>query len=106
MAALRFEFDGEELTLEPILNKFQDPNEAVRRRASDALAKTFRANLRTFSLITNTLAKDKKFRIAGAASPILRIHAISQTASSVKSSMRSLKRFKPPIRACRIAITS
>ena len=60
MAALMFEFDGEELTLEPILNKFQDPNEAVRRRASDALAKTFRANLRTFSLITNTLAKDKE----------------------------------------------
>ena len=60
MAALRFEFDGEELTLEPILNKFQDPDESVRRRASDALAKTFRANLRTFSLITNTLAKDKE----------------------------------------------
>ena len=60
MAALRFEFDGEELTLEPILNKFQDPEESVRRRASDALAKTFRANLRTFSLITNTLAKDKE----------------------------------------------
>jgi oligoendopeptidase F len=58
MAALRF--DGEELTLEPILNKFQDPDESVRRRASDALAKTFRANLRTFSLITNTLAKDKE----------------------------------------------
>ncbi|MFM8606611.1 MAG: M3 family oligoendopeptidase [Hyphomicrobiales bacterium] len=60
MAALRFEFDGEELTLEPILNKFQDTDESVRHRASDALAKTFRANLRTFSLITNTLAKDKE----------------------------------------------
>ena len=60
MAALRFEFDNEELTLEPILNKFQDPDESVRRRASDALTKTFRANLRTFSLITNTLAKDKE----------------------------------------------
>lgn len=60
MAALRFEFDGEELTLEPILNKFQDPDDSVRRRASDALANTFRANLRTFSLITNTLAKDKE----------------------------------------------
>ncbi|MEN9754215.1 MAG: hypothetical protein RLZ07_597 [Pseudomonadota bacterium] len=59
MAALRFEFDGEELTLEPILNKFQDPDDAVRKRASDSLAKTFRANLRIFSLITNTLAKDK-----------------------------------------------
>ncbi|NBU14711.1 MAG: oligoendopeptidase F, partial [Alphaproteobacteria bacterium] len=60
MAALRFDFDGEELTLEPILNKFQDPDDAVRKRASESLAKTFRANLRTFSLITNTLAKDKE----------------------------------------------
>lgn len=60
MAALRFSFDGEELTLEPILNKFQDPDEAVRRRASDALVKTFKANLRAFALITNTLAKDKE----------------------------------------------
>ena len=59
MAALRFDFDGEELTLEPILNKFQDSDEHVRRRASDALVKTFRANLRVFGLITNTLAKDK-----------------------------------------------
>ncbi len=60
MASLRFNLDGEELTLEPILNKFQDPDQTIRRRASDALAKTFRANLRSFSLITNTLAKDKE----------------------------------------------
>ena len=32
----------------------------MRRDASDALARTFRANLRTFTLITNTLAKDKE----------------------------------------------
>jgi oligoendopeptidase F len=60
MASLRFHVDGEELTLEPTLNKFQDADESVRRRASDALAKVFRANLRTFTLITNTLAKDKE----------------------------------------------
>jgi oligoendopeptidase F len=60
MASLRFEVDGEELSLEPTLNKFQDVDEGVRRRASDALAKVFRANLRVFTLITNTLAKDKE----------------------------------------------
>jgi oligoendopeptidase F len=60
MSALRFELDGEELTLEPILNKFQDPDAKVRERASQALATTFKANLRTFALITNTLAKDKE----------------------------------------------
>ena len=32
----------------------------MRKDASDALAKTFKANLRTFTLITNTLAKDKE----------------------------------------------
>ena len=59
MAALRFDLDGEELTLEPTLNKLQDTDGAVRKRAAEALAKVFKENLRTFSLITNTLAKDK-----------------------------------------------
>jgi oligoendopeptidase F len=59
MAALRFEVDGEELTLEPTLNKLQDTDAGVRRRAAEALARVFKENLRIFSLITNTLAKDK-----------------------------------------------
>ena len=58
MSALRFEIDGEKLTLEPTLNKLQDADPAARHKASDALAATFRENLRTFTLITNTLAKD------------------------------------------------
>ncbi|CDX32011.1 Oligoendopeptidase, pepF/M3 family [Mesorhizobium sp. SOD10] len=60
MTDLRFDVDGEELTLEPALNRLQDANGEVRRRASEALAATFRKNLRTFTLITNTLAKDKE----------------------------------------------
>jgi oligoendopeptidase F len=60
MTALRFELDGEQLTLEPVLNKLQDPDPDIRRRASDALTATFKANLRVFTLITNTLAKDKE----------------------------------------------
>ncbi len=60
MTDLRFEVDGERLTLEPTLNKLQDANGAVRQAAAEALAKTFKANLRTFTLITNTLAKDKE----------------------------------------------
>lgn len=58
MSDLRFELDGEELTLEPTLNRLQDADGKVRHATADALAKTFRENLRTFSLITNTLAKD------------------------------------------------
>lgn len=60
MADLRFSVDGEELTLEPTLNRLQDADGEVRRKASEALAATFSKNLRTFTLITNTLAKDKE----------------------------------------------
>ncbi|GBU19828.1 MULTISPECIES: M3 family oligoendopeptidase [Methylobacterium] len=60
IAALRFPVDGESLPLEPTLNKLQDPDGAVRREAAGALSEVFRANLRVFALITNTLAKDKE----------------------------------------------
>jgi len=60
MADLRFTVDGEELTLEPTLNRLQDPDGDTRRKAAEALAQTFSKNLRTFTLITNTLAKDKE----------------------------------------------
>ena len=60
MTALRFEVGGETLVLEATLNKLQDPNGTVRQEAAEALAKTFGENIRTFTLITNTLAKDKE----------------------------------------------
>ena len=60
MTSLRFEVGGETLPLEPTLNKLQDPDPAVREEAAHALAKVFKDNLRTFTLITNTLAKDKE----------------------------------------------
>ena len=60
MAALRFSVDGEELSLEPTLSLLQDEDGAVRRKAAGAISIGLKANLRTFSLITNTLAKDKE----------------------------------------------
>ena len=60
MAALRFDFEGESLTLEPLLGKLQDPDAKIRETAANALAATLGANLRLFALITNTLAKDKE----------------------------------------------
>jgi len=60
MASLRFDVNGEELTLEPTLNLMQDPDEAKRKAASEALAATFKENIRLFTLVTNTLAKDKE----------------------------------------------
>ncbi|WP_432757247.1 M3 family oligoendopeptidase [Consotaella aegiceratis] len=60
MTALRFTIDGEELTLEQTLDRLQDPDRERRRVAAQELARVFGANLRTFTLITNTLAKDKE----------------------------------------------
>ena len=60
MSALRFDFEGESLTLEPLLGKLQDPDEKRREAAANALAATLGANLRLFALVTNTLAKDKE----------------------------------------------
>src|SRR3954462_10318136 len=60
IASLRFEVRGEELTLEPTLNKLQDADGTLRRDAAEALAKVFKANLRTFTLISNTLSKDRE----------------------------------------------
>ncbi len=60
MSALRFDFEGESLTLGPLLGKLQDPDEKKREAAANALAETLGSNLRVFSLVTNTLAKDKE----------------------------------------------
>jgi oligoendopeptidase F len=60
MAALRFDFEGESLTLEPLLGKLQDPDGKKREAAANALAVTLGANSRLFALISNTLAKDKE----------------------------------------------
>ena len=59
MADMRYVVNGERLTLEPTLNLLQDKDEAKRRAGAEALAATFRDNIRLFTLITNTLAKDK-----------------------------------------------
>lgn len=60
MTSLTFSVDGEALPLEVALNLLQDPATEVRKKAAMALAETFKANIRTFTLITNTLAKDKE----------------------------------------------
>src|SRR3989440_759024 len=56
----RFTVEGKPLAIEQTLSLMQDASEKKRRAASEALARTFRENLRTFALITNTLSKDKE----------------------------------------------
>jgi len=60
LASLRFAFAGEKLTLEPLLAKMQDADAKKREAAAHSLAATLGANLRVFTLILNTLAKDKE----------------------------------------------
>ncbi len=60
MTALRFDVDGKSLAIEPTLNLLQEPDVDQRKAAADALAATFGDNLRLFTHITNTLAKDKE----------------------------------------------
>ncbi|KJC38544.1 oligoendopeptidase F [Bradyrhizobium sp. LTSP849] len=59
ISGLRFKVGAKELAIEPTLNFLADRDGAKRKAAAEALAKTFKANERTFALITNTLAKDK-----------------------------------------------
>jgi oligoendopeptidase F len=60
MSALRFTVDGRELGIEATLNLLVNPDEARRRQGHEALAKTLGDNIRLFTLITNTLVKDKE----------------------------------------------
>ncbi|MCQ8279454.1 M3 family oligoendopeptidase [Acetobacteraceae bacterium KSS8] len=60
MAGLRVEIDGGKLTVGDALNLLSDRDRAVRERAAKAIGVTLKENIRLFSLITNTLAKDKE----------------------------------------------
>jgi oligoendopeptidase F len=60
IASLRFKIGGKQLAIEPALNLLVDADGRKRKSAAQALAATFKENLRPFTLITNTLAKDKE----------------------------------------------
>jgi oligoendopeptidase F len=60
MAALRFPLDGERLTSSEVLNKLTAHDPEVRKAAAKSFGTTLGEHVRTFALITNTLAKDKQ----------------------------------------------
>src|SRR5262245_8797565 len=60
MSSLHFKVGTKSLAIEPTLKLLQEPSEASRKAAANALAKTFKEHLRLFTHITNTLAKDKE----------------------------------------------
>ena len=60
MAALRFPVRGKTLTSADALNLLSDKEREVRKAAAQALGTVLGENVRTFALISNTLAKDKE----------------------------------------------
>ena len=64
IAAMRIPLRGpegeQELTVSAALNKLSDRDRAVREAAGQAIGEAFGARIRLFSLVTNTLAKDKE----------------------------------------------
>ena len=60
VAGMRVPVRGEDLTVSAALNKLSDGDRAVRRDAAAAIGTAFEGNIRLFSLVTNTLAKDKE----------------------------------------------
>jgi oligoendopeptidase F len=60
IADLRFPFRGRELSEPEVLNLLSDRDGETRREAAAVIGEVLGRNLRTFGLITNTLAKDKE----------------------------------------------
>jgi oligoendopeptidase F len=60
IAAMRFDVGGETLPISDALNLLSDPDGARRKLAGEALGVGFDRQIRTFALITSTLAKDKQ----------------------------------------------
>ncbi len=60
IAGLSFTVDGEELNIEGTLNLLTEQDRAKREAATHELARVFKSQIRLFSRVHNTLAKDKE----------------------------------------------
>jgi oligoendopeptidase F len=60
ISGMRITLGGEELTLSAVLNRLSDPKREVREAAGKAIGAEISKREKLFSLITNTLAKDKE----------------------------------------------
>ena len=72
LAGLRFPIGGQELTNAEAFNLLSDRNPVVRKDAAEAITTSLSSAIRIFSLVHNTLAKDKEIedRWRGYARPI------------------------------------
>lgn len=57
---LKFPFQSQDVTITEILNALSHKDEAKRKEAAESMGKTLGENIKIFTSITNTLAKDKE----------------------------------------------
>lgn len=60
IAGLEFNVNGQDLNIEGTLNLLTEQDRDVRQAATEELVRVFRANIKTFSRVHNTLAKEKE----------------------------------------------
>ena len=56
---LKFNIDGKDLNSSDALNQLSDHDPETRKKAAQSIESVFQKNVKTFTFITNTLAKDK-----------------------------------------------
>jgi len=90
IAGLSFTVDGEELPLESTLTLLTEQDRAKREAAAHALADVFQNNLRLFSRVHNTLAKEKEIedRWRGMPTPQTGRHLANQVEPDVVEALR------------------
>ena len=59
MTELKFPYEGKELNSSEILDLLSDKDPQIREKGARALGETLQKNIKLFTMITNTLAKDK-----------------------------------------------
>lgn len=59
LSSTMFDFDGQKVGISEILNHLSSKDALIRKRAAESLSDGLKANLSIFTLITNTLSKDK-----------------------------------------------
>jgi oligoendopeptidase F len=91
IAGLQFDVDGETLGIEGTLNFLTDPDRAKREAAARELAEVFESNIKTFSRVHNTQAKEKEIidRWRGMETPQTGRHLSNQVEPEVVEALRN-----------------
>lgn len=91
IAGLTFDVDGEELGIEATLNLLTEQDRTQREAATHALAKVFEDNIRTFTRVHNTLAKEKEIedRWRGFETPQTSRHLANHVEPEVVEALRN-----------------